>query len=486
MKQRSEFTKEPRGRGEIEPERAFLVGIDYRHRNRPKGDGNIKKSETAGNSSGRSSFAAVPPSARMAREVAGFKREILEENAIPFDADESLSELRELTESAGAKIVGQVLQTRDRPDPATLIGAGKVEEVAGAAKMNDADLVIFDHDLSPSQLRNLEHEIHCRVLDRTQLILDIFARHARTREGQLQVELAQLEYMLPRLSGRGVEMSQLGGGIGTRGPGETQLETDRRKIHRRIRHVKEQLGDVRRIRAQQRQRRESAPVATVALVGYTNAGKSTLFNALTKAGVLESSRMFATLDPTLRAVTLPSRRQVLLSDTVGFIRNLPHTLVSAFRATLEEVQRAALLLHVSDATSPVAHEQMVQVEAVLRELEVGDKKQIQVVNKIDLVPETVAKELANTAKTIHVSAMKGTGLGELLTAIDKVIEEDPVRHVRLTIPVSDGKALSLLEARARILEREYKDEDVLIDVQAPESVLRRVKQYVTWQEEPEN
>jgi len=481
MKQRSEFTKPPRGRGEIEPERAFLVGIDYRHRNRPSGGS--KKQETVGSAPGRLPSATVPPSARMARDVAGFKPEIIEERAIPFDAEESLRELRELTESAGAMIVGQVLQSRDRPDPATLIGAGKLEEITGAAKMADADLVIFDHDLSPSQLRNLEREIHCRVLDRTQLILDIFARHARTREGQLQVELAQLEYMLPRLAGRGVEMSQLGGGIGTRGPGETQLETDRRKIHRRIRHVKEQLVDVRRIRAQQRRRRESAPVATVALVGYTNAGKSTLFNALTRAGVLESSRMFATLDPTLRAVTLPSKRQVLLSDTVGFIRNLPHTLVSAFRATLEEVQRAALLLHVSDATSPVAHEQMMQVEAVLRELEVGDKPQIMVMNKIDLLSPEGRREFVNDQKKIYVSAIKGEGMEELLKALDRAVEEDPVRHVRMDVPVSEGKALSLLEARAQILDREYKDERVLVEAHAPESVLRRVRRFVTWQED---
>ena len=250
--------------------------------------------------------------------------------------------------------------------------------------MAEANVLIFDHELSSSQLRNLEREVDCRVVDRTQLILDIFARHARTREGQLQVELAQLEYMLPRLAGRGAQMSQLGGGIGTRGPGETQLETDRRKIYRRIRHVKEQIEDVRRIRSQQRQRRESVPVPVVALVGYTNAGKSTLFNALTQAGVVESARMFATLDPTLRPVTLPSRRQVLLSDTVGFIRNLPTTLVSAFRATLEEVQRAAILLQVTDATSPTAAEQMAQVESVLRELDASDKPQIHVLNKIDL------------------------------------------------------------------------------------------------------
>ena len=249
------------------------------------------------------------------------------------------------------------------------------------------------------------------MVDRTQLILDIFARHARTREGQLQVELAQLEYLLPRLAGRGAQMSQLGGGIGTRGPGETQLETDRRKIHRRIRHVKEQIEDVRRIRSQQRQRRESVPVPVVALVGYTNAGKSTLFNALTQAGVVESSRMFATLDPTLRPVTLPSRRQVLLSDTVGFIRNLPTTLVSAFRATLEEVQRSAILLQVTDATSPTAAEQMAQVESVLRELDAADKPQIHVLNKIDLFDDETRAQLKDTAESVHISAARASAPG---------------------------------------------------------------------------
>ena len=218
-----------------------------------------------------------------------------------FSSEESLDELRALATSAGAEIVGEFTQRKDRPDPATLIGKGKLEEIAGASASVSADVILFDHDLSPSQQRNIERVVHTRVIDRTQLILDIFARHARTREGQLQVELAQLEYMLPRLAGRGVEMSQLGGGIGTRGPGETQLETDRRKIYRRVRHVKQQIENVRRIRAQQRQRRESVPVATVALVGYTNAGKSTLFNALTQSNVVASSRMFATLDPTIRA-----------------------------------------------------------------------------------------------------------------------------------------------------------------------------------------
>ena len=347
-----------------------------------------------------------------------------------FDADESLAELRTLAESAGATVVGEILQRRDRPDPATLIGAGKLEEIAGAVASANADVLLFDHDLSPSQQRNIEKIIQRRVIDRTQLILDIFARHARTREGQLQVELAQLHYMMPRLAGHGVEMSQLGGGIGTRGPGETQLETDRRKIARRVRHVEQQLENVRRIRTQQRQRRESAPVATVALVGYTNAGKSTLFNALTQAKVLESPRMFATLDPTIRGVDLPSKRKVLLSDTVGFIRNLPHTLVSAFRATLEEVQRASLILHVSDASSRLSAEQDAQVEIVLKELEAEKKPRLRVMNKIDLLDEEVAQSLQADAlredsKTVYVSAAEGTGLDRLLERIDKMIEEDP-------------------------------------------------------------
>ena len=395
--------------------------------------------------------------------------------AAPEDA---LEELRELTGSAGATVVGEMLQRRDRPDPATLIGSGKLEELQGAMASAEADIVIFDYDLSPSQQRNIERELHARVIDRTQLILDIFARHARTSEGQLQVELAQLEYLLPRLGGRGIEMSQLGGGIGTRGPGETQLETDRRKINRRIRHVKKQLEDVRRIRRQQRARRENVPVAVVALVGYTNAGKSTLFNALTKAGVYASAKMFATLDPTLRGVVLPSKRQVLLSDTVGFIRNLPTTLVSAFRATLEEVQRAALLLHVADATSPVALEQQQQVEEVLGELGVQDKPQIQVMNKIDLLAESKRHALLNTAKVVHVSAARAIGLDALLAAIDEAITDDPVQSAKLRIPQSDGKALALLESKATIVKRQYRADNVHLEVQAPESVLRKLKKYV--------
>jgi len=456
----------PALRREAPKERAFLVGLDYRARPR---------------STGRSTGSKTPltAGAQAARDGAGNVAAASKSPPVPeFSAEESLDELRALAMSAGAEIAGEFLQHRDRPDPATLIGKGKLEEIAGAAASVSADLLLFDHDLTASQQRNIEKVVDTRVIDRTQLILDIFARHARTREGQLQVELAQLEYMLPRLSGRGIEMSQLGGGIGTRGPGETQLETDRRKIYRRIRHVKDQIENVRRIRAQQRQRRESVPVATVALVGYTNAGKSTLFNALTRAEVLASPKMFATLDPTIRGVVLPSKRQVLLSDTVGFIRNLPHTLVSAFRATLEEVQRAALILQVSDASSPLSAEQDAQVEKVLKELEADKKPRLRVMNKIDRLGAVQRDALRDDANTLHISAAKGIGLSTLLDRIDLQLEEDQVSRVRLRIPQKEGKTLALLEARARIYSREYRDGVVELEAQAPESVVRRVKEFV--------
>jgi GTP-binding protein HflX len=399
-----------------------------------------------------------------------------------LDAEESFAEFRELVAGAGARIAAEVMQRRARPDPATLIGAGKVEEIAGIAASCNADLVLFDHDLTPTQLRNLEAALPCRVLDRTQLILDIFARHARTREGQLQVELAQLEYMLPRLTGKGKAMSQLGGGIGTRGPGETKLETDRRQIQRRIDHLKEEVDSVRRVRKQQRQRREAVPVPTVAIVGYTNAGKSTLFNRLTGAHVLASSRMFATLDPKLRAIELPSRRKILLSDTVGFIRNLPHTLVTSFRATLEEVAQAEVLLHVRDAASSYSDEQKLQVEKVLAELEVMAKPRIEVLNKVDLLDDHQRQGLLTRAPVaagaeVLVSAQTGEGMDALLLAIDAALHTDPIIDAELLVPQQEGGVLATIEAGMVIRERKYEADQVRLAVSGPASLLGRLREY---------
>ncbi len=382
-------------------------------------------------------------------------------------------------------MAAELIQRRPRPDPATLIGSGKVEEIAAVAASTNADLVLFDHDLSPTQLRNLEAALPCRVLDRTQLILDIFARHARTREGQLQVELAQLEYILPRLTGRGKAMSQLGGGIGTRGPGETKLETDRRRIQRRIDQLKRSLDAVRRVRRQQRQRREAVPVPTVALVGYTNAGKSTLFNAITGAQVLSSARMFATLDPKLRAIELPSRRQVLLSDTVGFIRNLPHTLVTSFRATLEEVAQAEVLLHIRDASSTYGGEQKAQVEKVLGELESLSKPRIEVLNKIDLLPEDERAALVARMNSspkgqraeAAVSALTGEGIPALLAAIDSALHSDPIVEAELRVPQHEGAALAAIEAGMIVHSRDYEGNLVRLTVSGPASLVGRMRRF---------
>ncbi|MGH9467782.1 MAG: GTPase HflX, partial [Terriglobales bacterium] len=385
-----------------------------------------------------------------------------------------LDELRELAVSAGGEVIGSLQQQRPRPDAATLIGSGKVTELAAAAR--GADLVIFDCDLTPTQQRNLEQAIDTRVLARTQLILDIFARHARTREGQLQVELAQLEYRLPRLTGRGLAMSRLGGGIGTRGPGETQLESDRRRIHHRIRTLKLALERVRAQRGEQRRQRESVPLATVALVGYTNAGKSTLFNALTGASVLTSGRMFATLDPTIRSLRLPSKRTVLLSDTVGFLRDLPHTLISAFRATLEEVTRASLLLVIADATAPEREVHEAQVQLVLQELAVSSTPQIRVLNKADLLP---AAQPANARGPLLVSARTGSGLRELIEEIDRQLPLDLLEEIHLSIPQPAGKLVHLLHERGQILAEHHAVGGVTVVALVPTSLLPRLEKFRT-------
>ena len=446
-------------------ERALLVAVDFTGQRR-------QLTRTA----------ALARDAALASIHAGAEDDPLEAqepappSAASTDLEASLEEFRELVISAGAEIAGEIVQRRPKPDPATLIGSGKVEELAGIAGSSHADVILFDHDLTPTQLRNLDDALPCRVVDRTQLILDIFARHARTREGQLQVELAQLEYMLPRLTGRGSSMSQLGGGIGTRGPGETQLETDRRRIQRRLQHLKQEIEGVRRIRTQQRQRRESEPVPAVALVGYTNAGKSTLFNVMTHAGVLESARMFATLDPKLKAIVLPSRRKVLLSDTVGFIRNLPHTLVTSFRATLEEVQKAEVLVHVRDCSSPMQDEHKAEVEKVLGELGVLSKPRIEVMNKIDLLPRDERAAL-EAGGAVAVSAKLGCGIDGLLARIDAALVADPIVEQRFEIPQSQGSVLAALGAGALIREQEFIGNTVAMTVAGPASLLGRYRQY---------
>lgn len=407
----------------------------------------------------------------------------------------SLAELVELAKSAGAEIAGTVFQVRDSADSATLVGRGKLDEIRAEANAHQAPLIIFDSNLSPVQQRNIEELTERRVIDRTQLILDIFARHARSREGQLQVELAQLNYMLPRLTGKGTTMSRLGGKsggggsggagggagrIGVRGPGEKKLETDRRRIRDRVSKIQKGIDDLRKQRALRREARNAVPLGTIALVGYTNAGKSTLFNALSRAEVLVSARMFATLDPTIRAVRLPSNRRVLVSDTVGFIRDLPKSLLSAFRATLEEVQEAALILHVSDISNPHHDELDDEVGKILAELGVADRPMLRVLNKVDqLTPQQVQEiprkhGVRQDEGPALVSALTGDGIEELLRRIDVALPTDPLVALSLRLPLAQGRTLALIHALGRVLRSEVEDEDILLDAEVPVSIARRL------------
>jgi GTPase len=391
---------------------------------------------------------------------------------------EPLAELARLTETAGAHVAGVVVQRLSRPHPATAVGAGKVEEIRARVRSAGADVVIFDHELTPAQQRNLERALATKVLDRTALVLDIFAQRAHSREGRLQVELAQMTYLLPRLAGRGVLLSRLGGGIGTRGPGETKLEVDRRRIRTRITALGREITALQRHRQRERQSRKDAALPVAVLVGYTNAGKSTLLNALTRAHVLTADKLFATLDPTTRRVVLPDRRTLLLVDTVGFIQKLPHELVAAFRATLEEVTEADVLVHVIDASHPQWTAQRAAVEQVLRDLGAGGSRRVVVLNKADcLSTEALRDVTAEEPDGIPVSALRGVGLANVLRRLAAALPS-PMERVRLVIPYHRAGVLSRVYATGRVVRREDGETGIVVEAEVPAAGLASFRAYM--------
>lgn len=372
--------------------------------------------------------------------------------------EDSLEELEQLAVTAGARVIGQFIQRLKKFSSATLIGRGKVEEIQEHIRNERPDLVIFDENLSPAQQRNLEDAFKVRVIDRSQLILDIFSQRAQSKEGKLQVELAQLEYLLPRLTRQWTHFSRLAGGIGTRGPGETQLEVDRRRVRERIGLLKRRLKSVKQTRDLQRHERLEVPYATIALVGYTNSGKSTLMNALTRAGVLAEDKLFATLDPTTRSLRLPSGDKVMVVDTVGFSHKIPHSLIEAFKSTLEEVTNADLLLHVVDMTSPLHEKQIQVVETVLREIGAGEIRTVMVPNKIDLLSNGGPHRLETNGAcgTCPISALTGTGIHDLLESVEKILDQGKEKAEFVLVP-AQGPLLSMLRQRGKILEEKYED-----------------------------
>ncbi|MBR5437390.1 MAG: GTPase HflX [Clostridia bacterium] len=392
-----------------------------------------------------------------------------------FDAEASIDELEELAYTAGAEVIGKVIQKKEAPEKATFVGAGKLLEIIAFCQSNDVDILIFDSELSPSQQRNLEKLTNVRVIDRTMLILDIFAMRARTSEGKLQVELAQLKYQLPRLAGQGTSLSRLGGGIGTRGPGETKLESDKRHIRRRIQKLQEELEQLEKRRNQMRKRREKDGVQTVAIVGYTNAGKSTLMNALTDAGVLAENKLFATLDPTSRGLTLPDGRQVMLVDTVGLIRRLPHKLVEAFKSTLEEAAQATVILNVCDASDEHSAEHLEVTKNLLGELGCADKPVISVMNKCDLVGDIYS--MPTFGKTVMISALQGRGFEELLDAILK--ELPPTRRkAEFLIPFAAGAIAARIRKEGVVEFEEYREDGLYMKATVEISLINEIKDYL--------
>ena len=389
-----------------------------------------------------------------------------------FDAEVSLNELAELVSTAGGVVVGTATQKKESPDKATCLGSGRAEEIALQCTAEDIDLVVMDRELSPTQLRNLEDIFPCRLIDRTMLILDIFAGRARSAEGRLQVELAQLQYMLPRLTGQGAALSRQGGGIGTRGPGETKLESDKRHIRRRLAAIREQLEKVESQRKLRRQRRRKDGTPTVALVGYTNAGKSTLLNYLTDAGVLAEDKLFATLDPTARALRLPDGREVMLVDTVGFVRRLPHQLVRAFHSTLEEAVEADVILNICDASSPHAAEHLQVTGDLLAELGCGETPILRVMNKCDLVPD-----IGDNPNHIRISARSGYGVDALLEAVAAALPPDRKR-VKLLLPFSKGALAEQCRRDGQVEQEEYVPEGLSMTVVLGARLLAETEEYV--------
>mgnify|MGYP002532288318 FL=1 len=390
-----------------------------------------------------------------------------------YDAESSMAELEELTKTSGAEIIGEMIQKRPAPEAATYMGKGALEEICNFCSNHNIDLIIADGELSPVQIRNIEDLTGVRVIDRTTLILDIFAGRARSSEGKLQVELAQLKYSLPRLSGKGTALSRLGGGIGTRGPGETKLETDRRHIRFRIQNLKAELDKVEKRRVAMHQRRKKNGALCVAIVGYTNAGKSTLMNRLTDAGVLQEDKLFATLDPTARKLVLPDGRQIMLVDTVGLVRRLPHQLVDAFRSTLEEAVWADVILNVCDASSDECAEHIGVTESVLSDLGCSGKPIINVLNKCDKPTELDFDFFENSVK---ISAATGYGIDSLLTAIENALPKDRKR-VKILLPF-DKMKLSSIVRDGTVHSEEYTENGVLYDATVNISDIKQLKDYI--------